>query len=48
MAKYMFANEAVKYLEEIWSYTKEKWSLAQADTQKIVNFAPAIFITRNP
>ncbi|MCX6245134.1 MAG: type II toxin-antitoxin system RelE/ParE family toxin [Bacteroidetes bacterium] len=31
MAKYSFTNEAVKDLEEIWSYTKQKWSLEQAD-----------------
>ena len=31
MARYRFTNEAVKDIEEIWSFTKQKWSLEQAD-----------------
>jgi toxin ParE1/3/4 len=31
MVKLKFSNEAVKDLEEIWIYTKETWSIDQAD-----------------
>ncbi len=31
MTKFRFTNEAVKDLENIWFYTKQTWSLEQAD-----------------
>lgn len=48
MAKYRFSNEAVKDLEEIWSYTKQKWSLEQADRYYNLVIDEIEFIASNP
>ena len=48
MAKYRFTNEAVKDLEEIWSYTKQKWSLEQADRYYNLLIDEIEFISSNP
>ena len=48
MAKYRFTNEAVKDLEEIWSYTKQKWSLEQADRYYNLIIDEIEFIAINP
>jgi toxin ParE1/3/4 len=48
MAKYQFTNEAVKDLEEIWSYTKQKWSPEQADRYYNLLIDEIEFITSNP
>ena len=48
MAKYRFTNEAVKDLEEIWSYTKQKWSLEQADRYYNLVIDEIEFIASNP
>jgi toxin ParE1/3/4 len=48
MAKYRFTNEAVKDLEEIWSYTKQKWSLEQADRYYKLVIDEIEFIASNP
>jgi len=48
MAKYRFTNEAVKDLEEIWSYTKQKWSLEQADRYYNLIIDEIEFISNNP
>ncbi len=47
MAKYKFTNEAVKDLEEIWSYTKQKWSLEQADRYYYLIIDEIEFISSN-
>jgi toxin ParE1/3/4 len=48
MAKYRFTNEAVNDLEEIWSYTKQKWSLEQADRYYNLIIDEIEFISSNP
>lgn len=48
MVKYRFTNEAVKDLEEIWSYTKQKWSLEQADRYYNLVIDEIEFIASNP
>jgi len=48
MANYCFTNEAVKDLEEIWSYTKQKWSLEQADGYYNLLIDEIEFIASNP
>jgi toxin ParE1/3/4 len=48
MAKYRFTNEAVKDLEEIWSYTKQKWSLEQADRYYNLIIDEIEFVSSNP
>jgi len=48
MAKYRFTNEAVKDLEEIWSHTKQKWSLEQADRYYNLVIDEIEFIASNP
>jgi len=48
MAKYRFTNEAVKDLEEIWSYTKQKWSLELADRYYNLLIDEIEFISSNP
>jgi toxin ParE1/3/4 len=48
MTKYRFTNEAVKDLEEIWSYTKQKWSLEQADRYYNLIIDEIEFISSNP
>lgn len=48
MAEYYLTNKAVVDLNEIWSYTFEKWSEDQAD--KYYNMLPGLFqdIAENP
>jgi toxin ParE1/3/4 len=48
MAKYRITNEAVKDLEEIWSYTKQKWSLEQADRYYNLIIDEIEFVSSNP
>jgi len=48
MANFMFTNEAVKDLEEIWSYTKQKWSIVQADRYYNLIIDEIEFISSNP
>ena len=48
MAKYKFTNEAVKDLEEIWSYSKQTWSLEQADRYYNLIVDEIEFISSNP
>ena len=48
MAGYMFTNEAVKDLEEIWSYTKQIWSIVQADRYYSLIIDEIEFISSNP
>jgi toxin ParE1/3/4 len=48
MTKYRFTNEAVKDLEEIWSYTKQKWSFEQADRYYNLIIDEIEFISSNP
>lgn len=48
MAKYRLTNEAVKDLEEIWSYTKQKWSLEQADRYYNLIIDEIEFVSSNP
>jgi toxin ParE1/3/4 len=48
MAKYRFTNEAVRDLEEIWSYTKQKWSLEQADRYYNLIIDEIEFVSSNP
>jgi toxin ParE1/3/4 len=48
MANYRFSNEAVKDLEEIWSYTKLKWSIVQADRYYNLIIDEIEFIASNP
>jgi len=48
MAGYRFTNEAVKDLEEIWSFTKEKWSQEQADRYYNLIIDEVEFISSNP
>ena len=48
MVKYRLTNEAVKDLEEIWSYTKQKWSIDQADRYYTLIIDEIEFIALNP
>jgi toxin ParE1/3/4 len=48
MSRYRFTNEALKDLEEIWSYTKQKWSLEQADRYYYLIIDEIEFISSNP
>jgi toxin ParE1/3/4 len=48
MAKYRFTIKAVKDLEEIWSYTKQKWSLEQADRYYNLLIDEIEFVSSNP
>jgi len=48
MPKYRLTNEAVKDLEEIWSYTKLRWSLEQADRYYNLVMDEIEFIASNP
>ena len=48
MANYRFTNDAVKDLEEIWSYTKQKWSVEQADRYYALIIDEIEFIASNP
>jgi toxin ParE1/3/4 len=48
MAKYRFTIKAVKDLEEIWSYTKQKWSLEQADRYYNLIIDEIEFVSSNP
>lgn len=48
MAGYRFTNEAVKDLEEIWSYAKQKWSFEQADRYYNLIIDEIEFISSNP
>jgi len=48
MAKYRFTNEAVKDLEAIWSYTKQKWSIKQADRYYNLIIDEIKFVSSNP
>lgn len=48
MIKYRLTNEAVKDLEEIWSYTCNKWSVGQADRYYNLIIDELEFIASNP
>ncbi len=48
MTKFKFTNETVKDLEEIWSYTKQKWSLEQADRYYNLLIDEIEFVSSNP
>ena len=48
MTKYRFTNEAVKDLEEIWSFTKQKWSIEQADRYYNLIIDEIEFVSSNP
>jgi len=48
MTKFRFTNEAVKDLEDIWFYTKQTWSLEQADRYYNLIIDEIEFITSNP
>jgi toxin ParE1/3/4 len=48
MIKYRLTNEAVKDLEEIWSYTCNKWSVGQADRYYNLIIDEIVFIASNP
>jgi toxin ParE1/3/4 len=48
MPSYRFTNEAVKDLEEIWFYTKQKWSHEQADRYYNLIIDEIEFIALNP
>lgn len=48
MAKFRFTNEAVKDIEQIWSYTNQKWSLEQADRYYNLIIDEVEFIASNP
>jgi toxin ParE1/3/4 len=48
MAKYRFTNEAVKDLEAIWSYTKQKWSIELADRYYNLIIDEIEFVSSNP
>ncbi|HOX79086.1 MAG TPA: type II toxin-antitoxin system RelE/ParE family toxin [Bacteroidales bacterium] len=48
MIKYRLTNEAVKDLEEIWSYTCNKWSVGQADRYYHLIMEEIEFIASNP
>ena len=48
MDNYRLTNEAVKDLEEIWSYTYQKWSVEQADRYYNLIIDEIEFIALNP
>ena len=48
MAGFRFTNEAVKDIEQIWSYTNQKWSLEQADRYYNLIMDEIEFIASNP
>jgi toxin ParE1/3/4 len=48
MRKFKFSNEAVKDLEEIWIYTKQIWSIEQADRYYNLIIDEVEFISQNP
>jgi len=48
MRKFKFSNEAVRDLEEIWIYTKEIWSIEQADRYYNLIINEVEFISQNP
>ncbi len=48
MARFRFTNEAVKDIEQIWSYTNQKWSLEQADRYYHLIMDEIEFIASNP
>jgi toxin ParE1/3/4 len=48
MIRYRLTNEAVKDLEEIWSYTCTKWSVGQADRYYNLIIDEIEFIASNP
>ncbi|MCU0370092.1 MAG: type II toxin-antitoxin system RelE/ParE family toxin [Bacteroidales bacterium] len=48
MPGYRFTNEALKDLEEVWSYTNQKWSLEQADRYYNLIIEEIEFIASNP
>ncbi len=48
MTKFKFSNEAVKDLEEIWPYTKQTWSIEQADRYYNLIIDEVEFIASNP
>ena len=48
MNKYRLTNQAEKDLEEIWSYTYQKWSVDQADRYYNLIIDEIEFIASNP
>jgi toxin ParE1/3/4 len=48
MTAFRLTNEAVKDLEDIWSYTKQTWSLEQADRYYNLIIEEIEFIASNP
>jgi toxin ParE1/3/4 len=46
--KFKFSNEAVKDLEEIWIYTKQIWSIEQADRYYNLIIDEVECISQNP
>ena len=48
MARFRFTNEAVEYLEDIWFYTKQTWTLEQADRYYNLIIEEIEFIASNP
>jgi toxin ParE1/3/4 len=48
MTRFRFTNEAVKDLEDIWVYTKQTWSLEQADRYYNLIVDEIEFIAINP
>ena len=48
MTAFRLTNEAVKDLEDIWSYTKHTWSLEQANRYYHLVIEEIEFIASNP
>ncbi len=48
MAKYRLTNEAIRDLDEIWSFTYEKWSVDQADRYYNLIIDEIEYIASNP
>ena len=48
MARFRFTNEAVEDLEDIWFYTKQTWTLEQADRYYNLIIEEIEFIASNP
>jgi len=48
MTNFRFSNQAVKDLEEIWTNTKQTWSLEQADRYYLLIIDEVEFISANP
>jgi toxin ParE1/3/4 len=48
MIRYKLTKEAVRDLEDIWSYTFEKWSVEQADRYYHLIIDEIGFIASNP